>query len=488
MNKYLFFALAATQFHATAFAQGWQSISSFGSNPGNLNAYSYAPAVMPDEAPLVVVMHGCTQTATSYSNETAWNTLADFHKFYVVYAEQKTANNASSCFNYWEPGDHSRGQGEAKSIKQMVEYMKNNYSIDSSRVFATGLSAGGAMTAVMLSAYPEVFAAGAEMAGLPYKVATTSLEVYTAALGLVSKSPQEWGDLVRGEYPGFTGSYPRLAIFHGTSDIVINENNAEEMMKQFTNLHGCDQTADYDNSSFNGNSVVGLKQYFNTGGQIVVERYTISNMAHGIAVDPGSCFEQGGDADGTAFDVDFYSSYWAAKFFGILQPPFVINGADTVNINQQGVGYSVLGNPGSAYDWQVTGGAIASGQGTNSITVDWNQTSGTVSLTETMSGGCTLGPVELPVSASNTTGVENANTGGEEILLNLNGKEIQYLIKSGVSENARVFIVTLSGQVIYEENASTNKYHSLKHDLLAGMYVLKCLTRKNQMVRKLIAG
>jgi len=387
---------------AFSFAQGtWQSISSFGTNPGNISAYKYVPAGMPADAPLVVVMHGCTQNATSYSSETGWNTLADFHKFYVVHAEQKSANNSSSCFNYWEPGDHSRGQGEALSIKQMVDYMKSNYSIDNSRVFATGLSAGGAMTAVMLSAYPDVFAAGAEMAGLPYKVATSSLEVLLAATGLVSKTPQQWGDLVRAEYPGFTGSYPRLAVFHGTSDIVINENNATEIVKQFTNLHGTNQNADNTVNSFAGNASVQLMQYENAAGDVVVERYTLSNMAHGIAVDPGPCFTQGGGTGSNAIDINFFSSYYAAEFFGILKQPFVISGNDSVYVNEQGVMFSVVpNNASSAYSWTLPAGAtIAGGAATGAITVNWGNASGTVRVTETASNGCVTGPVELFVTA-----------------------------------------------------------------------------------------
>ncbi|MCW5908946.1 MAG: PHB depolymerase family esterase [Chitinophagales bacterium] len=385
------------------FSQG-TAITNFGSNPGDVNAWKYVPSNMPSNAPLVVVMHGCTQSASSYSTETAWNTLAETHKFYVAHIGQKSSNNSSSCFNYWEPGDHNRNQGEGLSIKQVTDYMKANYSIDSSRVFATGLSAGGAMTVVMLAAYPDVFAAGAEMAGLPYKVATSSTGVYTAALGLVSKTPAEWGDLVRAQFPGFTGTYPRLAIFHGTNDNTINKNNATELVKQFTNLHGTDQTADYTNSAFNGNSSVELKQYKNNSGKVVVEYYSINGMGHGIAVDPGSCYQQGGTTASYAIDVNLYSSFWSAYFFGILQPPYSITGLITVNTSQQGVTYSVPNTTGSTFAWTVPSGAtIASGQGSNSITVNWGSSSGNVTVVETKSNNCKVGPIDLYVTVGNTT-------------------------------------------------------------------------------------
>ena len=162
-------------------------ISSFGSNPGNLNMYVHIPNNMPSNAPLVLVLHGCTQSASSYASESDWNSLADEYGFYVIYAEQKSANNSSQCFNWFESGDITRGYGEAASLKNMTDYMKNNYSIDNSQVFVTGFSAGGGMTTVMLAAYPDVFSGGAVMSGLPYKVATSSNDAFMAMFGNINK-------------------------------------------------------------------------------------------------------------------------------------------------------------------------------------------------------------------------------------------------------------------------------------------------------------
>ena len=161
-------------------------VSNFGSDPGNLNMYTYIPSGMPANAPVVMVMHGCTQTASSYANETDWNRLADQYKFYVVYPEQNTSNNFSRCFSWFENGDSERGRGEAASLKSMVDYMKANYSVDDNRVYVTGFSAGGAMTTVMLAAYPDVFSSGAVMAGLPYDVANGATQEYQEMSGSVT--------------------------------------------------------------------------------------------------------------------------------------------------------------------------------------------------------------------------------------------------------------------------------------------------------------
>jgi poly(hydroxyalkanoate) depolymerase family esterase len=172
------------------------AVSSFGSNPGALKMYVYSPAGVPDGAPLVLALHGCTQTASDYTNA-GWNELADKYKFHVVYPEQQKANNQNGCFNWFSSGDITRGQGEAESIVEMVSYMKSHSHVDGSRVFITDLSAGAAMTNVMLATYPDVFNAGAIMAGLPYACATSTSAAYSCMNPGVDKTPAAWGSFVR---------------------------------------------------------------------------------------------------------------------------------------------------------------------------------------------------------------------------------------------------------------------------------------------------
>jgi len=470
------FSTALLLFALTSGAQTQTPISNFGTNPGNINAYQYVPASMPANAPLVLVLHGCTQTAASYSTETQWNILADNQKFYVAYGEQTSANDPLECFDYYLTSDNSRGQGQALSLKQIVDYMKSNYSIDSTRVFVTGLSAGGAMTAVMCTAYPDVFAAGAEMSGLPYGCATSETGADIACLGQVSKTPQQWGDLARAQYAGYTGSWPRMAIFHGTSDIVVNNENATEMIKQFTNLHNCDQTPDYTNSAFNGNSVVQLQQFFDSSDHVVVEYYSISGMSHGTAVYPGTCYQQGGATDALAFNVDLYSPFWAAQFFGILQLPYTISGPNNVAISQQSLTYSVPYVNGSVYSWIVPPGAtIVSGQGTDSITVDWGSTNGTISVTEMPTGGCEQGPEELFV----TTGVAQGITGLSsdiQIELSPNPANDKLFIKTNGLSIQQINIYNAEGCLVNQtENPHSNSIDI--SSLSSGLYIAEIKTK-----------
>lgn len=295
-----------------------QQVNNFGSNPGNLNMYMYSPGSVPAGAPLILALHGCTQNASSYALESGWNSLADEYGFYVIYAEQKTANNSSQCFNWFESNDIRRGYGEAASLKSMVDYMKNNYSIDQSNVFVTGFSAGGAMTTVMMSTYPDVFTAGAVMSGLPYKVAIGSNEAFMAMFGNINKSPEQLGDLVRSGYPSYSGNWPRLATFHGDADYTVYFMNQRELMEQWTNVHNTDQIADQELNPFMNNPVVTRKDYQDANGRKAVTSYSIQGLRHAIAVDPGSEEYQGGKTGSYAVDANFFSSYWAADFFGIL--------------------------------------------------------------------------------------------------------------------------------------------------------------------------
>ena len=142
--------------------------------------FSYAPADIPPKAPLVIALHGCTQTSDEYDHGTGWSSLADSLGFAVVYPQQQPANNPKNCFSWFLPGDIVRGHGEALSIREMVEHAIATFAADRRKVFVTGLSAGGGMASVMLATYPEVFAGGAIIAGLPYGCASNKMARSTA--------------------------------------------------------------------------------------------------------------------------------------------------------------------------------------------------------------------------------------------------------------------------------------------------------------------
>ncbi len=289
------------------------AVTSFGTNPGNLLMYKHVPASMPAGAPIVVALHGCSQTAAAYENA-GWSALANTHKFYVLYPQQQSANNSSSCFNWFEAGDIARGAGEALSIKQMVDKMKADHSIDGNRVYVTGLSAGAAFTNVMLAAYPDVFAGGAPIAGIPYKCSTSMTAAFSCMSPGTDKTPTAWGDLARSGYSGYTGRKPLVSIWQGSSDTTVKPMNMDETMQQWTNYAGIDQTAEVSDT------VGGFphKVYKDGSGNPIVETYSITNMVHGTPVDPGTGATQCGTAASYILDVNLCSSYYIGKFFGII--------------------------------------------------------------------------------------------------------------------------------------------------------------------------
>lgn len=397
-------------------SQGLTQVTSFGTNPGNLLMFTHVPPGLPANAPLVVVLHGCTQSASAME-ASGWSTASDAQGFFVIYAQQQSSNNSSSCFNWFVSGDITRGQGEALSIKQMVDWVKANYSIDSSRVYATGFSAGAYFSAVMAATYPDVFSAVAVNSGGPYACATTQSDAFMCMNGNVTKTAQAWGDLVRGAFSGYTGARPRVSLWHGSADGTVNIAQLTESVKQWTNVFGADQTADVSDTVFGQ----AHKVYQDGSGRGVVETYTISGMGHAVPVDPQFSFPSGGPCGttGTYFsDQNICAAYLQESFFGLLgstdvTPPTVsltapangatVSGTITVSANASdnvGVSRVELSVDGSlvgtstASPYQVSWNTTSVGNGGHTVTAKafdaaGNSASSSASVTVSNAGGTT---------------------------------------------------------------------------------------------------
>src|SRR4051794_20561701 len=214
-----------------------QEVVEFGPNPGRLRMYAYVPDPLPSAPALVVVLHGCLQTAAEYDLGAGWSTLADRFRFSLLFPEQQRGNNPRGCFNWFQRGDSERDQGEALSIRHMVEHMIQAHAIDRRRVFVTGLSAGGGMTSVMLAAYPEVFAGGAVIAGVHYRGAIGVPAALRCMFQGQVRSARDWGDLVRAA-SRHQGLWPKLSVWHGSADLTVAPVNAAEIVKQWADVHG----------------------------------------------------------------------------------------------------------------------------------------------------------------------------------------------------------------------------------------------------------
>ncbi|TCH98536.1 PHB depolymerase family esterase [Roseococcus sp. SYP-B2431] len=284
-------------------------LTGFGSNLGALRAWTRIPADLPPHAPLVVVLHGCTQTAAAYDNHSGWSHLAEAQGFALLFPEQQRANNGHLCFNWFQPEDTRRDQGEAASIRQMIERLVLDHGLDRSRIFVTGLSAGGAMASTMLAAYPEVFAGGAIIAGLPYGVAGTVPQAFDRMRGHGMPDPARLEALVRGA-SDHRGPWPRISIWQGTTDRTVAPSNADAILDQWRGLHRV------GGRPARVETVDGVPHevWCDREGHAVIERYDIAGMGHGTPLDGA---EPGETAGAYMLDVGVSSTRHIARFWGL---------------------------------------------------------------------------------------------------------------------------------------------------------------------------
>jgi poly(hydroxyalkanoate) depolymerase family esterase len=154
--------------------------------------------------------------------------------------DQAEANMTGRCFDWYHEAQTARDAGEAGSIAAMTRAAISQFDSDPSRVFVLGLSAGGAMTAALLAAYPDLFAAGASVAGVPVGAARSGMQaIIQVRTGGRDQAPEEWAARVRSAAPeGFAGPWPRLSIWHGQADTIVAPENGDLLAKQWCALHG----------------------------------------------------------------------------------------------------------------------------------------------------------------------------------------------------------------------------------------------------------
>ncbi len=263
-------------------AASLREITGFGTNPTNLRMHLYVPDVLPNNAPILVANHYCTGTGPALYSGTQFASLADRYGFIVIYP---SATRSGQCFDVSSAQALRRGGGsDPVGIMSMVNYVQQNYNVDSTRIFVTGVSSGAMMTQVLLGLYPDVFKAGASFAGVPFGCfATTDGSTWNSACanGTITRTPQQWGDLVRNAFPGYTGARPRVQLWHGTADDTLRYPNFNEAIKQWTNVHGISQTPVTTDSPQSGAT---RTRYGSGGNQAPVEAISLQGTGHNLPV------------------------------------------------------------------------------------------------------------------------------------------------------------------------------------------------------------
>lgn len=260
-----------------------QALNDFGSNPGALKGKYHLPLDLPKNAPLVVVLHGCSQNPAAYDHHSGWSQLADKAGFALLFPEQQRINNPNLCFNWFVPADTRRDMGEALSIRQMIEGIVLTHGLDRKRIFITGLSAGGAMALAMLASYPEVFAGGAIIAGIPYGSAVTIPQAFDRMRDHGGPSAKELQRILH-RASDYRGPWPRISIWQGTTDQTVTPSNADAIVAQWLGVHGFDiNTPTHSEAA----GRLAKRVWRNVAGEAMVEINMIAGMGHGTPIGDG---------------------------------------------------------------------------------------------------------------------------------------------------------------------------------------------------------
>jgi len=253
-----------------------REVTGFGSNPGSLTMKLFVPSNLPARAPLVVVLHGCRQTPESLDTGAGFSKFATQRGFVLLYPQQNETNNAQRCFNWFRPSAVARDRGELMSVRQMIEHTCRHHRVDRSRIYVTGLSAGGAMTSALVATYPDLFAGAAIFAGMPFGAARDAITAMRAMRSGIKREPREWGDLVRNVSPN-TKEWPPISVWHGTADSVVNPLNGRALVTQWL------EAADLDEASGRTKHASwGTLEEWKRGDRLQLAFYSVHGLGHGL--------------------------------------------------------------------------------------------------------------------------------------------------------------------------------------------------------------
>ncbi|MFY1682098.1 PHB depolymerase family esterase [Micromonospora sp. WMMD730] len=258
-------------------------VTNFGTNPTNLQMHLYVPDRVAARPALLLALHYCTGSGPALHTGYGLSSLADRYGYIVIYP---SVTRSSKCWDVSSPQALRRNGGsDPVGLMSMIDYVRNRYPVDANRIGVAGFSSGAMMTNVMAGVYPDVFNAGVSSSGVPFGCfATTNGSEWNSECsgGRIVKTPQQWGDLVRNAYPGYTGKRPRMQIWHGTTDTTLSYVNFGEQVKQWTNVLGVSQTpssTDYPQTSAT------RTRYGGTGGTPPVEAISFQGYGHSIPFD-----------------------------------------------------------------------------------------------------------------------------------------------------------------------------------------------------------
>ena len=286
IGQALAFALAFAAAPA-AKAASLQQVNGWGVSglPSDVSMSIYVPDDVTDNPPILTLIHYCGGTASAVFGQAQGGGLvraADQYGFIIV------VPSSGRCWDVQSNRTRTRdGLGDSHAIVQMVRYAIETRHGNAQRVYATGDSSGGMMTELLLALYPDVFKAGSAMAGMPAACRATNESGngggYSGACagGMVTHTPQEWGDIARMLYPEYTGHRPRAQLFHGDADTTIRYANHTEAIKEWTNLLGLAASPTNSSTVTLGTHQATRQRWENDCGYTVVDAFSSMGGDHG---------------------------------------------------------------------------------------------------------------------------------------------------------------------------------------------------------------
>lgn len=239
----------------------------------------YVPSGYRGEAlPLLVMLHGCTQNPDDFATGTRMNELAERHDCLVVYPAQASGANVSRCWNWFNAADQGRDQGEPSLIAGITRQVMEDYAVDQDRVYMAGLSAGGAMTAIMGATYPDLYAA----VGIHSGLAHGSADNISSALAAMSKAGTAVGS---GCTTGQAQTPVPTIVFHGDRDSTVHPDNGVRIVEQCRAVMaetGIDCQTEVETGSSEGH-VHTRTRYIAADGRAMLEQWQIHGAGHAWA-------------------------------------------------------------------------------------------------------------------------------------------------------------------------------------------------------------
>lgn len=290
----------------------------------------YSPDGNVSGKPLVVILHGCTQTADDVADASRMDALADEKGFVVAYPEQSASSGLNRCWEWWETGNQKRDTGEPKEIADGVAAIVDAHGLDAERVYVAGISAGGAMSTVLGATYPDRFAAIGVLAGIEYAGATSLSQVLGVSSG-GGPDPVQQGERAHAAMGSAARVVPAL-VFHGDADSVVASINGEQVAKQWlatnTLVLGDGTIAEPTTTEGEaGYAYVRTVHASKDRGGSVVEHYLVKGLGHAWS---------GGKAGGSYADAkgpDASRTLWAFFEKRTLSQPIPEGPSDSVPAN-----------------------------------------------------------------------------------------------------------------------------------------------------------